>query len=292
MAIFKLMTGELPECRIQTRAMDRFYYSIDTANNEETKSWGEHNPYTYTCALIGDEAVGYLTLMPLKQSTNDLILRQDLPEEDITPDHLLGANAMHHAQYLYLPAITVKDFKSFRSRQAVAALLSGMASYMLNMYDVRKLKAIYANPTTFQGNLLIKKMGFKPLHGAKKPLSGLDIYYTAPSENIVNELRALEKRYAHLVSENPWPEMGKVSLEPVTEQMLIYANPIMDDIEGRQNESAVKADGVYYLAKYRGEYIGLARKASSKEPLWYGLHSRWRGRGLGAKLKAAIESAK
>jgi hypothetical protein len=261
MAIFKLMTCAPPEVRVQTDVMDRYYYTIDTATVEDNNAWVDFNRYMNTYALIGDELIGYFNLMPIKQETAPLIQRQDLKEEDITIDHILRPDSMHHAQYLYLPAITVKDFKSFRSRQAVAALLSGMASYMLNMYDVRKLKAIYANPTTFQGNLLIKKMGFKPLHGVKKPLSGLDIYYTAPSESIVKELRALEKRYAHLVSENPWPEMGKVSLEPVTEQMLIYANPIMDDIEGRQNEAAVKADGVYYLAKYRGEYIGLARKS-------------------------------
>jgi hypothetical protein len=291
MTVFRLATNRTPDMRQQTDLLDSTYYTIDTASLDVINSWLNFNKLTNSYAMIDNELIGYINLMPIKTETAVLIQRQDLREEDIRPDHMLAENAMHHAQYLYLPAITVKDYKAYRSRQAVAALFSGMASYLLHMYDVRKLKSIYANPTTFQGNILIKKMGFRPLHGVKKPLSGLDIYHKVPDENIVDELRALEKRYAHLVSENPWPEMGKVALEPVTEQTLIYANPIMDDIEGRQNEATVKANGTYYLAKYRGEYVGLARKKSGDQPLWYGLHSRWRGRGLGAKLKAAIEAA-
>jgi hypothetical protein len=286
MAVFKLVTNASEEQLVQTDVMDSSYYTVDTASLRVIHDWLRFNGYSNTYALIGEEVIGYINLMSIKAEAAILIQRQDLREEDIRSNHIIPFQSMHHAQYLYLPAITVKDFRNFRSRQAVAALLSGMASYMLNMYNVRKLKAIYANPTTFQGNILIRKMGFKPLHGAKKPLSGLDIYYTTPSENIVGELRSIEKRYAHLVSENPWPELGKVTLEKPTSNNDYHIKLILGNIE---NPPALD-DGPFYLAKYRDEYIGVARKAEGDKKLWYGLHPRWRERGLGAKLKAAIEA--
>lgn len=214
MAKFNLITNRPDHIRAQTDMLDQYYYTVDTASIDTINSWLSFNPYTNSYALVGDELIGYYNLMPIKDSTAKLFYDGHLKEEDLTIDHMLSAQDMHKARYFYLPAITVKDYKSYRSRMAVAALISGMASHLLAMFDLKNIKAIYANPTTFQGNLLINKMGFKPLYKNKKPLgAGNDIYIMEFEDGFEERLRTMEKRYSKFVASNPWPELGRTGIK-------------------------------------------------------------------------------
>ncbi len=213
MAVFDLYTNLDKELRKQTDVMDRFYYSIDTADIPTINSWIDFNGYTNSYALSGTEVIGYYNLMPIKESTALAFFKGMLKEEDLTTKHMFSAQEMHRAEYFYIPAITVKDYKSYRSRMAVAALLSGLSSHLLNMFDLSKVKSIYANPTTFQGNVMIRKLGFEPLYRNKKPLgAGNDIYTFEFTSEAIERLRTIEKRYARFVGKNPWPELGRTGI--------------------------------------------------------------------------------
>ena len=213
MAVFDLQTNLPKNVRKQTEALDEYYYSIDTASIPVINSWLDFNGYTNSYAMLGEELVGYYNLMPIKESTARAFFNGMLKEEDITTEHMLSAQEMRKAQYFYLPAITVKDYKSYRSRQAVAALISGMASHLLSMFDLPNLKAIYANPTTYQGNMLINKMGFQPLYRNKRPLgAGNDIYVLSFEGDALDRLRRIEQRYSRFVGKNPWPELGRTGI--------------------------------------------------------------------------------
>lgn len=283
MAKFNLITQRPEWVAEKANELDRKYYTIDTATPDDTNSWVRFNMLTNTFALIENDLYGYFNMMPIKESTAQLFQRQELKEEDITTEHMMSSRNMHYARYFYLPAITVKDYKDYRSRQAVAALLSGMASYLLNMFNLNEIQHVYANPTTFQGNHLMRKLGFRPLHNVKKPLASSDVYCLQPDQHFIAKMKALEKRYSHLISSNPWPEQGRVSLLPVTTDNIIHANNIAEACE---HSSIPKPnDGMHYLALYREEPIGLVYKKEGA--VQYGLHPKWRKRGLGSKLHNA-----
>lgn len=271
-------------CSITSERIDQYYYQVDTASVDDTNSWVNYNRYINTYALHADICYGYYNVMPITEETADLFNRHQLIEEDITSDNILPMSVMHHARYLYMPAITVRDYQSFISRQAVAALLSVMASYLLHMYDLKKIKTIYANPTTFQGNRLMKKMGFQPLHAVKRMLqSSNDIYYLNPDDIFVDYMQQLEKKYARFVNTNPWPEVGAVSLREIVQSDKILIEDVFDKLNYPLAFEEVMND--YQAAIYRSQLIGVAHKTDTQ---LYGIHPKWQGRGLGAKLKRLL----
>jgi hypothetical protein len=290
MAVFDLIVKAPDHICKQSMELDNFYYSVDTASTSDVISWLDYNPYITTYILLDEQYRGYFNLMPIKESAALLFQRQELREEDLNHTHIVSPVDMHRARYFYMPGIAVKEFRSYRSRQAVAALMSGMMSYLLHMFDIGKIEAIYANPTTFQGNAIVQKLGFKPLHTIKKPLaSGNDIYFIKPDADFVNLVKAMKKRFGRFVGKNPWPELGAVTLHPASAIRPLYIDLALKALRAEDPNWPLfepKSPQAWQVAQYRNEVIGLVYRGDDK--LWYGLHPIWRNRGLGKKLKQLL----
>lgn len=212
MAKFDLITNAPDHIRKKSQLLDRSYYQIDTADTNEVSAWIGKNPYITTHAVVGDEHLGYFNLTPITSDAARLFDIQEMSEEDLLPEHILAPDVMRYAQYFYLPAITVKNFMSVRSRMAVAALMSGLGSYVFNVFTPERIKRIYASPTTFQGNSLLRRLGFKPVSGVRKLLASSDVYYIDVTDETLDKLQWLQQRYARYINSNCWEDPAVLSL--------------------------------------------------------------------------------
>jgi len=180
------------------------YFTIDTADLITFYEWYAFNPHIVTYAVHDNETVGYYNIYPLTEACGQLFDQQAIKEEDIKVSHLLPIEATRHAQYAYLASIAIKNRKDYLNRQCAAALVSSMAEQLIYMYDLTKLKRVFANPTTFNGNMLVRKLGFKPVVSHKKPLKGNDIYALDITPETVEKLQGLAQRYARFINTRPW----------------------------------------------------------------------------------------
>ena len=206
MCKFDMITWADEKYRQQAYDINNQYFTIDTAEPDDVYDWVNHNRLMVTYALHNDVVQGFFNVMPLTAEAGELFERNEIKEEDITTDLILGPEVMHYAEYLYFPAIAVRDYQTYCAKQCTAALMSTLAHLLLHVYDPNRLKKIFVNPTTFQGNRMIRKLGLEPLKHYKKLLTGNDIYLAAFNDQTVGKLQALEQRYQRFIEYNSWKE--------------------------------------------------------------------------------------
>ena len=206
MCKFDMITWAEERHRQQSYEINNQYFTVDTAEPDEVYDWVNHNRLMVTYAICNDQVQGFFNVMPLTQEAGKLFERNAIKEDEITTAHILAPDVMHHAQYLYFPAIACREYQHYTSRQCAAALMSAFASHILNVYDPKCLKKIFANPTTFQGSRMIRKLGLLPVGGFKRPLTGNDLYYADFNETLFERLHDLEKRYVRFIGRNCWSE--------------------------------------------------------------------------------------
>ncbi len=190
----------------QTYAINDRYFTIDTADHETIRSWERRNPSITTYAIRNDTTQGFFNIMPVTREAAALLERQELREEDIRPEYVLPPELLSRAETAYFAAIAIRDTQSFTGRQCAAALLSVIASQLLHGYRQGVLRRLFANPTTYAGNAMIRRLGLKPLIGHKKPLKANDIYVADMTPERIAALETLEARYARFVGDNPWAQ--------------------------------------------------------------------------------------
>ena len=204
MAQFDMITNVSAQVLDQAFVISNRYFHIDTADNQTVRDWLKFNPYIDTFAMYSDQVEGFFNLIPITNDCASMFEDQVLKEEDLSIDHILPHSELKNAEYAYFAAIAVKDTKSYLSRQCVAAMLSVIASQLLHGYRRGTFKRLFANPTTFLGNEMIRRLGLKPLVAHKKPLKANDIYVTDMNPETIAALQGIEARYGRFVGRNPW----------------------------------------------------------------------------------------
>ncbi len=211
MAVFDFITAPTKEQFEEAVAINEQYFTIDTVSIPQLREWIAHNPYMDTYAMLDGRVHGFFNVFPIGDKCGELFGRQEMKEEDLTVEHILTDEYRHLARYAYLAAIAVSDRESYVSKQCVTAMLSVIASHLLYGYDEGRLKCVFANPTTFAGNHLVRKLGLHPLYKGRKPLKAGNDIYVLEMDNPETRagLRALERRYARFVGTNPWSEASQ-----------------------------------------------------------------------------------
>ncbi len=204
MAVFDMITNPPPHLRPQADAISNQYFTIDTADMDVVHEWLEFNPYIVTYAMHEGRVIGFFNVMPLTTECGEAFMRNEMLEEDLRPDHMLMHDALPFAKYAYVAAIAIEKTDSYVYRQCAAALIAVMADLLLYGYDRGHFRYLFANPTTFHGNKLVRRLGLKPLQNYKKSLKMNDIYAAEMDDETRASLQALSERYARFVGENPW----------------------------------------------------------------------------------------
>ena len=204
MCVFDMITNPSRELTLQAAQIHEQHFTIDTAPMPVVWEWLAHNPYTDTYALCDGKVVGFFNVLPLTTECGALFEQQAIREEDLSIEHILPHEALQHAQYTYIAAIAVKDTGNYQQRQCVAAMISCLADLLLHGYSPKNLRTIFANPTTFSGNKMVRKLGLQPLVAQKKALKENDIYTADMNAATRAGLEKLSRRYARFVGDNPW----------------------------------------------------------------------------------------
>lgn len=207
MAIFDMMTDAPWEIVFKGDAISERYFTVDTAEMALVHQWLTHNLTINTYVLHEGEVIGFFNLIPLTSEAGELFDRQELREDDLHVGHILSAEERPFAEYAYLAAVAISDTDtSYLRRQAVAATLATLSDHILDAYKPGYLKRIYANPTTFSGNHMVRKMGLCPVDSVKKSLKENDIYVAEMDDTMRAHLKEVSTRYSRFVGENPWKE--------------------------------------------------------------------------------------
>lgn len=195
-----------PEWHQISHEISNKYFTLDTADLYTVESWIRKNPHYLTYAYDGDRLAGFVGILPLTTECGQLLERNELLEEDVTADCILGPEAMQYAQYLYISAIAVENVDRFRDKRVAAALVSCAAGMIRHLYRQDYLKKIFANPTTFWGHRMIKRFDLTKVTGFKRAMrAGNDIYAAEINPDYQKLLQALELRYQRFILDYPWP---------------------------------------------------------------------------------------
>lgn len=210
MAVFNMITNPPAHLIPEADKINNQYFTVDTASMDVVHEWLDFNGHIVTYAMHQNKVLGFFNVMPLTIECGRLFEEQAIKEEDLLVKHILPHEVLQHAQYAYIAAIAVDHTESYISRQCSAALVACMADLFLNGYGAN-LKKIFANPTTFQGNKLVNRLGLRPVTAFKKGLKENDIYVSEMTPQERARLQNLSQRYARFVGDNPWSHAGASS---------------------------------------------------------------------------------
>lgn len=201
---FNLFTAARHDLTPQVAAIAQSYFTIDTASSETAYGWYAKNPDTLIMAVTDGIVHGYADFLPLTADAQKLIENRELREENITADHILPPDAARRATAIYFAGIAIRDRKSTFGARCAAALLGGWGHMLATKYDRDALKYIYANPTTFSGNRLTRRMGLGPVSFNKKTTEGMDLYMLSLDGKTHTPVDALYPRYKDLIDFIEW----------------------------------------------------------------------------------------
>ena len=205
MAKFRIINDPPKHYMDQAWVFNDEFFTVDTAERLLVDTWYQKNGKNMIYALQGEEVLGFFCVIPLTEEAGKLFAHNTIREEDIEAHHILEPDAMPYAQSLYVAAIAVKNPNTIIGNQCVAALMAGLCDRICNGYQPEYLKHIFVNPTTFEGNRFIRKMGMEPVRTQKNGLrAGNNIYSLALGEDSFEHLCATEERYRRFVSAYEW----------------------------------------------------------------------------------------
>lgn len=204
MAVFDMVVAPPKYLVDQADAISMKHFTVDTAEMDVVQEWVDYNPQIVTHAIYQGRVAGFFNVIPLTTECGEMFMRNEMLEEDLRVEHMVMHEALPHAKYAYVAAIAVDHADQYMYKQCAAALLATMADLFLNGYNGMNLRHIFANPTTFNGNKLVSRLGFEPVDDRLKSLKMNDIYAAKMTENTEDALRFISDRYRRFVGKSPW----------------------------------------------------------------------------------------
>ena len=205
MAKFRIINDPKKEYVDQAWVFNDEFFTIDTAERMLVDTWYNKNGKNMIYALDSEEVVGFFNVIPLTQEAGELFSENIIREEDIEAEHILEPEAMAYARSIYVAAIAVKRPHTIIGNQCVAALIAGLCNRICATYQHEYLKNIFVNPTTFDGNRFIRKLGMEPVHSLRTGLrAGNNIYALSLDKESFDNICATEDRYKRFVMKYEW----------------------------------------------------------------------------------------
>lgn len=125
-----------------------------------THHWWVKNPYM--CRVLYNandrkDIWGYLTLMPMKEEIIFKLLRREMHEKDIRPEHILTYDKPDEF-VIYAASIVIQP----EHRNHIRDMMNSVLNYWCSQYPKIKIAKIYAYADSDEGWGLIKHLFFAP----------------------------------------------------------------------------------------------------------------------------------
>src|SRR6266496_489286 len=164
-------------------ALDYEMYGIEeTVDLSITHDWWKKNPYMCRVLYNAEERKdvwGYLTIVPMEEATIFKLLRREMHERDMRPEHILtyGDN---RAYTVYANSIVIKP----EHRAYMRDLINSVLTYWCNQYPRVRIAKLYAYAESEEGWNLIKHLFFSPRYDIGERAFELDPHQVNPSKLI------------------------------------------------------------------------------------------------------------
>lgn len=201
---FDLFTAERSDLLPQVNAIAQSYFTVDTASSDTATTWYAKNPSCLIIAAKDGIVHGYADFLPLTDEALRAIKERELKEENIGPEHILPPQQIDQCRGIYFAGIAVKRYKSVLGARCTAALLGGATHMLEKIYARSPLEFLLANPTTFSGNKLTRRMGLGPVSFHKRTMSGMDLYLSSLDGARKQDLYSLHRKYKPLINSVSW----------------------------------------------------------------------------------------
>jgi len=150
-------------------ALDYELYGLDaTVSPLITRFWWQKNPYACRILFNKDnrkDVWGALTIIPMEEETIFRILKGDLEEKDIVPDHILTYES-GKVYDGYIASLAIQPEHKYYLR----LLMQSILGYWCNQYPDVQLRKLYAYALGGEGSdgmRLIRKLFFSPIYERK-----------------------------------------------------------------------------------------------------------------------------
>ena len=180
----KVATVQFPTSRelaIQASELGQSIFGSEDVGFEIFEQWRAKNTLITTCLTDrNNRFVGYFTILPLesafaKRFIHDNVLGSEF-EKAITPDVVLSEDEMGEARHLYFAGIAVKNANTLAGKRHAAILLWSIVEYMRQYFNAKVHKHLYAVPTTEDGLIIVKRLGFKLIREGSSKSRRHDLY--------------------------------------------------------------------------------------------------------------------
>jgi hypothetical protein len=134
---------------------------------------------------------GYITMIPMEEEIIFKLLRREMHERDIRPEHILTYE-QGKEYFIYAASAVLRP----EHRSHLRGLLKSILNYWCEQYPKVKLSKIYAYADSKEGWFLIKHLFFSPRYDIDKKAFELDLQQINPSKMITSFQDCLKEKEA------------------------------------------------------------------------------------------------
>jgi len=153
--------------------------------------WWSKNPQV--CRMLYNaqnrkDIWGYITVIPMEQETILKLLRREMHERDIRPEHILTYDKGKEYS-IYAASVVMKP----EHRSHLRGLINSVFNYWCSHYPDHKISKIYAYADSDEGWHLIRHLFFSPRYDIGEKAFELDMRQINPSPLITSFQECLEE---------------------------------------------------------------------------------------------------
>jgi hypothetical protein len=170
------------------------YGPENTVDISITRAWWEKNPYMARLLFDANDRRniwGGITIMPMKEETIFRLLRDEITEKEITPEHI-EIYEPGKKYYGYIGSATVKEEHATHFR----GLLQSVFDFWCERYPDIQLTKLYAYAGSEKGWDLIKRLFFAPRYDLGQNAFELNPYQRNPSKYLQPFQKCLKEKGA------------------------------------------------------------------------------------------------
>lgn len=157
----------------QIYLLDRSVFpDADLIPKETFIQWFRVNKKTFTVLHVGENLIGYYSVLPLKQSTFRKFLKGSISEIDFTSKDILSEQEAQSSKEIYFFSTVIDKGHRERGFQLLQHLLDELKTKT----TYPRVQKIYAAAATSDGRRLLQKLGFLKIADAAERKDHHDLY--------------------------------------------------------------------------------------------------------------------
>ncbi|HSS19041.1 MAG TPA: hypothetical protein VLL54_03110 [Pyrinomonadaceae bacterium] len=182
-----VVTSERKHQREANRLAASSYFGVAPLPAERYEQWLMVNPNILSCLFdASGSMVGYFDVFPFDKEFFDLFIEGLCGEAEIRREHILPSETARDTDRIYLGGVAVVNPQTTKGKRYASIIVWGILKYLQHYYCVPCNLELYAEAASPEGEVLLKRFGFREVSPAKQRKSSCALYSVTLSEEFVN----------------------------------------------------------------------------------------------------------